>query len=62
MKQFLSALVIAAIIIGMHALAYLLSLVPIVTVILLAWVLGGIVLAILSELGVVKIDLSKVRN
>lgn len=62
MKQFLSALVIAAIIIGMHALAYLLSLVPIVTVILLAWVLGSIVLAILSELGVVKIDLSKVRN
>lgn len=63
MKDFLAALVIAAGIIGAHALAYVLyTFVPWLTLLLLAWVFGAIILALLSELGITAIDLSKVNN
>lgn len=63
MKDFLAALIIAGGIIGAHALAYVLyTFVPWLTLLLLAWVFGAIILAMLSELGVTAIDLSKVNN
>jgi hypothetical protein len=63
MKEFLAALVIAAGIVGAHALAFVLyTFVPWLTLLLLAWVFGAIILALLSELGITAIDLSKVNN
>jgi hypothetical protein len=63
MKEFLAALIIAAGIIGAHALAYALyTFVPWLTLLLLAWVFGAIILAMLSELGVTTIDLSNLRS
>lgn len=63
MKEFLAALVIAAGIVGAHALAFVLyTFVPWLTLLLLAWVFGAIILAMLSELGITAIDLSKVNN
>lgn len=63
MKDFLAALIIAGAIIGAHALAWVLyTFVPWLTLLLLAWVFGAIILAMLSELGITAIDLSKVNN
>jgi hypothetical protein len=63
MKDFLAALIIAAGIIGAHALAYALyTFVPWLTLLLLAWVFGAIILAMLSELGVTSIDMSNLRS
>ena len=63
MKDFLAALIIAGAIIGAHALAWVLyTLAPWLTLLLLAWVFGAIILAMLSELGITAIDLSKVNS
>ena len=63
MKEFLAALVIAGTIIGAHALAWVLyTFAPWLTLLLLAWVFGAIILAMLSELGITAIDLSKVNS
>lgn len=63
MKDFLAALIIAGGIIGAHALAWVLyTFVPWLTLLLLAWVFGSIILAMLSELGVTTIDLSNLRS
>ena len=63
MKEFLAALVIAAGIVGAHALAWVLyTFTPWLVLLLLAWVFGAIILAMLSELGITAIDLSKVNN
>lgn len=63
MKEFLGALIIAGAIIGAHALAWVLyTFTPWLVLLLLAWVFGGIILAMLSELGITAIDLSKVNN
>lgn len=63
MKEFLAALIIAGTIIGAHALAWVLyTFTPWLTLLLLAWVFGAIILAMLSELGITAIDLSKVNS
>jgi hypothetical protein len=63
MKEFLAALIIAGTIVGAHALAWVLyTLAPWLTLLLLAWVFGAIILAMLSELGITTIDLSNVRS
>lgn len=63
MKEFLAALIIAGTIVGAHALAWLLyTFAPWLTLLLLAWVFGAIILAMLSELGVTAIDLSNLRS
>lgn len=63
MKEFLAALIIAGGIVGAHALAWVLyTFTPWLTLLLLAWVFGAIILAMLSELGITAIDLSKVNN
>jgi hypothetical protein len=63
MKEFLAALIIAGTIVGAHALAWVLyTLAPWLTLLLLAWVFGAIILAMLSELGITTIDLSNVRT
>ena len=63
MKEFLAALIIAGAIIGAHALAWVLyTFLPWLTLLLLAWVFGAIILAMLSELGITAIDLSKVNS
>lgn len=63
MKEFLAALIIAAGIVGAHALAWVLyTFAPWLTLLLLAWVFGAIIIAMLSELGVTTIDLSNLRN
>jgi hypothetical protein len=62
MKEFLAALIIAGTIVGAHALAFVLyTFAPWLTLLLLAWVFGAIILAMLSELGVTTIDLSNVK-
>jgi hypothetical protein len=62
MKDFLAALIIAGGIIGAHALAWVLyTFTPWLTLLLLAWVFGAIIIAMLSELGVTTIDLSNLR-
>jgi hypothetical protein len=62
MKEFLSALIIAGTIVGAHALAFVLyTFAPWLTLLLLAWVFGAIILAMLSELGITAIDLSNVK-
>ena len=62
MKEFLAALIIAGPIVGAHALAFVLyTFAPWLTLLLLAWVFGAIILAMLSELGVTTIDLSNVK-
>jgi hypothetical protein len=62
MKEFLAALIIAGTIVGAHALAWVLyTFAPWLTLLLLAWVFGAIILAMLSELGVTTIDLSNVK-
>jgi hypothetical protein len=62
MKEFLAALIIAGTIVGAHALAFLLyTFAPWLTLLLLAWVFGAIILAMLSELGITAIDLSNVK-
>ena len=63
MKEFLAALIIAGTIIGAHALAWVLyTLAPWLTLLLLAWVFGAIILAMRSELNVTSIDLSNLRT
>ena len=63
MKEFLAALVIAGTIIGAHALAWVLyTFAPWLTLLLLAWVFGAIILAMLSELGITAIDLSNIKD
>jgi hypothetical protein len=63
MKDFLAALIIAGGIIGAHALAWVLyTFTPWLTLLLLAWVFGAIIIAMLSELGVTTIDLSNLRS
>lgn len=63
MKEFLAALIIAAGIVGAHALAWVLyTFAPWLTLLLLAWVFGAIIIAMLSELGVTTIDLSNLRS
>lgn len=63
MKEFLAALIIAGTIVGAHALAWLLyTFAPWLTLLLLAWVFGAIIIAMLSELGVTAIDLSNLRS
>jgi hypothetical protein len=63
MKDFLAALIIAGAIIGAHALAFVLyTFTPWLTLLLLAWVFGAIILALLSELGITAIDLSRVNS
>jgi hypothetical protein len=62
MKEFLAALIIAGTIVGAHALAFVLyTFAPWLTLLLLAWVFGAIILALLSELGVTTIDLSNLK-
>jgi hypothetical protein len=62
MKEFLAALIIAGTIVGAHALAFVLyTFAPWLTLLLLAWVFGAIILAMLSELGITAIDLSNVK-
>jgi hypothetical protein len=62
MKEFLAALIIAGTIVGAHALAWVLyTFAPWLTLLLLAWVFGAIILAMLSELGITAIDLSNVK-
>jgi hypothetical protein len=62
MKEFLAALIIAGTIVGAHALAWVLyTFAPWLTLLLLAWVFGAIILAMLSELGITTIDLSNVK-
>jgi hypothetical protein len=62
MKEFLAALIIAGTIVGAHALAFVLyTFAPWLTLLLLAWVFGAIILALLSELGITAIDLSNVK-
>ena len=62
MKEFLAALIIAGTIVGAHALAWVLyTFAPWLTLLLLAWVFGAIIIAMLSELGVTVIDLSNLR-
>ena len=63
MKEFLAALIIAGTIVGAHALAWLLyTFAPWLTLLLLAWVFGAIILAMLSELGITAIDLSNIKD
>jgi hypothetical protein len=63
MKEFLAALIIAGTIVGSHALAWVLyTFAPWLTLLLLAWVFGAIILAMLSELGITTIDLSNVKD
>ena len=63
MKEFLAALIIAGTIVGAHALAWVLyTLAPWLTLLLLAWVFGAIILAMLSELGITTIDLSNIKD
>lgn len=63
MKEFLAALIIAGTIVGAHALAWLLyTFAPWLTLLLLAWVFGAIIIAMLSELGVTAIDLSNLKS
>jgi hypothetical protein len=63
MKEFLAALIIAGTIVGAHAFAWALyTFAPWLTLLLLAWVFGAIILAMLSELGVTSIDMSNLRN
>jgi hypothetical protein len=62
MKEFLAALIIAGTIVGAHALAFVLyTFAPWLTLLLLAWVFGAIILAMLSELGITAINLSNVK-
>jgi hypothetical protein len=62
MKEFLAALIIAGTIVGAHALAWVLyTFAPWLTLLLLAWVFGAIILAMLSELGITSIDLSNLK-
>jgi hypothetical protein len=62
MKEFLAALIIAGTIVGAHALAWVIyTFAPWLTLLLLAWVFGAIILAMLSELGITAIDLSNVK-
>lgn len=62
MKEFLAALIIAGTIVGAHALAWVLyTFAPWLTLLLLAWVFGAIILAMLSELGITTIDLSNLK-
>jgi hypothetical protein len=63
MKEFLAALIIAGTIVGAHALAWVLyTFAPWLTLLLLAWVFGAIILAMLSELGINTIDLSNIKD
>ena len=63
MKEFLSGLFIAGMIVGLHFVAELIATyLPWLTILLLAWVFGGIVLALTNELGITKIDLSNLRK
>ncbi len=63
MKEFLAALIIAAGVVGANALAWALyTFAPWLTLLLLAWVFGAIIIAMLSELGVTTIDLSNLRS
>jgi hypothetical protein len=63
MKEFLAALIIAGTIVGAHALAWVLyTFAPWLTLLLLAWVFGAIILAMLSELGITTIDLSNIKD
>jgi hypothetical protein len=63
MKEFLAALIIAGTIVGAHAFAWALyTFAPWLTLLLLAWVFGAIILAMLSELNVTSIDLSNLRS
>jgi hypothetical protein len=63
MKEFLAALIIAGTIVGAHALAFVLyTFAPWLTLLLLAWVFGAIILAMLSELGITTIDLSNIKD
>lgn len=63
MKDFLAALIIAGTIIGAHAAAWLLyTFTPWLTLLLLAWVFGAIIIAMLSELGITAIDLSNIKD
>lgn len=63
MKDFLAALIIAGTIVGAHALAWLLyTFAPWLTLLLLAWVFGAIIIAMLSELGITSIDLSNLKS
>lgn len=63
MKDFLAALIIAGTIVGAHALAWLLyTFAPWLTLLLLAWVFGAIIIAMLSELGITAIDLSNIKD
>lgn len=63
MKDFLAALIIAGTIVGAHALAWVLyTFAPWLTLLLLAWVFGAIIIAMLSELGITAIDLSNIKS
>jgi hypothetical protein len=63
MKDLFGALLIALFILGIHAIAaVVITYAPWLGIVLFAWVWGAIILALLSELGVTTIDLSKLRN
>jgi hypothetical protein len=63
MRTLFEALLLALFIIGIHAFAALvITYVPWLGVFLFAWVFTGIVLALLSALGVTSIDLSQLRS
>ena len=63
MRTLFEALVIALFIIGIHAFAALvITFAPWLGIFLFAWVFSGVVLALLSALGVTTYDLSKLRS
>lgn len=63
MKQLFGAVTIAFFIIGIHVLAALIITYAVwLGIVLFAWVMTAVVLAMLNALGVTSIDLSKLRN
>jgi hypothetical protein len=63
MKPLFEASIVALFIIGIHVFAALVfEFAPWLGVLLFAWVFTSVVLALLSALGVTRIDLSKLRN
>ena len=63
MKQLFGAVTIALFIIGIHALAAIIITYAVwLGIVLFAWVMTAIVLAMLNALGVTSIDLSKLRS
>lgn len=63
MRDLLAGFAIVGVLIIVHAIAEFIAVtVPWLGVVLLAWVVSSIVLSMLQALGVVRIDLSKLRS